>query len=125
MRNKVTYHNWTDRNGNPAGGVAFGNGFTISWQNGPLGRHHPNCIPGNADGDRGTCVNGCMRKDPNGAFVEDVLVAVIERLKFYQNGRFACQHNEEALGCLGKALDLLNERTRDRSERGVEGTHAS
>ena len=29
---------WLDMDGNPAGGVSTGKGFTISWQNGPLGK---------------------------------------------------------------------------------------
>lgn len=99
---------WTDHEDRPAGGVSTGRGFTISWQNGPLGR-------------------GEDRKEPNGAFVEDVIVAAIQRIEFYQTaseGRFSCVENALALGYLHAALKGLEERTREREARQVEGTHA-
>jgi len=52
---------WMDADGNPAGGVTTGMGFTISWQNGPLGRDE-------------------NRKIPNGAFVENIIRAASDRL---------------------------------------------
>lgn len=96
---------WSDTNENPAGGVSSGRGFTISWQNGPLGR-------------------GNERREPNGAFVEDVISAVIGRIEFYQSSRFNCASNDEALFHLRKAADSLDARTREREIRDVEGTHA-
>jgi hypothetical protein len=98
---------WVDEYGNPGGGVSTGKGFTISWQNGPLG------ALGTAD-----------RREANGAFVEDVIQAVIERIEFYQASRFACDANAEALVGLQMAADALARRTRDRESRQVEGTHA-
>ena len=95
---------WTDPNGNPAGGVSTGRGFTISWQNGPLGR-------------------GDDRKEPNGAFVEDVIQAVIGRIEFYQQSRFNCTENADALKALKTAARRLDERTSNREQREVEGTH--
>jgi hypothetical protein len=95
---------WNDANGNPAGGCSHGTGFTISWQNGPLGR----------DEDR---------LEPNGAFVEDVISAVQERIEYYQKSRFNCETNARAIHHLGLALQALRERTADREERKVEGTH--
>ena len=96
---------WTDSNGNPAGGVATGRGFTISWQIGPLGR-------------------GSERREPNGALVEDIIAAAANRIRFYQTTRFACEENAEALEFLDSALTALHARTQDREARGVEGTHA-
>ena len=96
---------WNDANNNPAGGSTFGTGFAISWQNGPLGR-------------------GDKRRDPNGAFVEDIIGAALDRLLFYQCSRFACNENAEALQKLSEALRILNARTADREKRTVEGTHA-
>lgn len=93
---------WVDAQGNPAGGSTFGNGFAISWQNGPLGR-------------------GAERRKPNGAFVEDVIAAAIHRLEFYQAGKFACTANARALASLQDAAKVLAERTKDREARGVEG----
>ena len=95
---------WLDADANPAGGVSTGRGFTISWQNGPLGR-------------------GETRREPNGAFVEDVIQAVIGRIEFYQASRFACQANADALAALYMAAEALDQRTRDREARQVEGTH--
>ena len=95
---------WSDKDGNPAGGVSSGRGFAISWQNGPLGR-------------------GDDRKEPNGAFVEDVIAAVIGRIEFYQKSKFACTENEEALEALSKAAYALDARTKNREKRRVEGTH--
>lgn len=97
---------WIDSNGNPAGGCTSGHGFTISWQNGPLGR-------------------GDDRRKPNGAFVQDVISAAIDRILFYQSTKFACDDNAEALENLQTALNALRRRTRDREARDVEGTHAT
>ena len=104
MRSKVFTQNWLDEKDRPAGGVAYGNGFAISWQNGPLGR-------------------GEDRDEPNGAFVEDVIFACAERISAYQNSEFKCDENEEALAFLDAALLSLNSRTKDREDRGVEGTY--
>lgn len=95
----------TDENGNPAGGTTTGVGFVINWQDGPLRV-------------------GGERRDPNGAFVEDVIVAAIGRIQYYQLSKFHCLHNAIALGHLRAALEVLKERTQDREDRGVEGTHA-
>lgn len=95
---------WVDTNGNPAGGVSSGVGYTISWQNGPLGRHPD-------------------RKAPNGAFVESVLQALISRLDFYQQSKFACDENAAAREHLSQALAILAERTRRREAAKTEGTH--
>ena len=95
---------WSDENSNPAGGVSCGKGFTISWQNGPLGR-------------------GIDRKEPNGAFVETIIAAAKDRIEFYQKSRFNCEENARAILHLEAALDILNNRTKDREKREVEGTH--
>ena len=97
-----------DANGMPAGGWVRGTGLSIDWQNGPLGR-------------------GPDRKEPNGAFVEDVIAAARQRIAYYQaaaGGRFACRENACALTKLDEALHWLNARTQEREARGAEGTHA-
>lgn len=96
---------WVDTQQRPAGGISTGRGFTIAWQHGPLGR-------------------GAERREPNGAFVEDIIAAVIGRLEFYQASAFACQENAEALDALYIAAQRLDDRTRDREARAVEGTHS-
>ncbi|NYZ70127.1 hypothetical protein H0A36_29370 [Endozoicomonas sp. SM1973] len=93
-----------DSNGNPAGGTTSGRGFAISWQNGPL----------DANGER---------LPPNGAFVEDIINAAKDRLEFYQESKFCCDYNAEAIKHLESAINVLNSRTANREKRGVEGTH--
>ncbi len=105
MNQHITQSHLTDDNGNPAGGATSGTGFHIGWQNGPL----------SVDG---------VRREPNGAFVEDVIAAAIGRLEFYNAGKFRCRENSLAITKLEEALHWLNHRTADRERRGVEGTHA-
>ena len=105
MLDSYMHENWSDGDGNPAGGVASGTGFAISWQNGPLG-------------------SGDNRKPPNGAFVETIIDVVIKRLEFYQSSKFACEENAGALGALDAALKHLQSRTARRVAAGTEGTHA-
>ena len=104
MRIGFTANHWNDSAGNPAGGITYGTGFAISWQNGPLGR-------------------GPERKPPNGAFVEDVIDAARERIQYYQNSKFACATNAVAIEHLTAALEALDSRTKDREQREVEGLH--
>jgi hypothetical protein len=104
MQNGFKSNHFKDNNGNPAGGTTYGTGFSISWQNGPLGR-------------------GEERQEPNGAFVEDIIMAARDRLMFYQNSKFKCQENEEAILALTNALVSLFVRTNKREDKGVEGTH--
>jgi len=104
MQNGFNSSHFNDANGNPAGGLTEGTGFKIVWQNGPLGR-------------------GEDRIEPNGAFVEDIIAAAIDRIEYYQKSRFACRPNSDALESLKEALAYLEARTADREERKVEGTH--
>lgn len=91
---------WDDEHGNPAGGVSTGIGYTISWQNGPLG-HNPR----------------------NGAFIEEVLIALQERLSFFQEGRFPCPENEQALAHLKSASAVMAARKERRTLAGMQGFH--
>jgi hypothetical protein len=59
----------------------------------------------------------------NGVTQETLLAIVIDRLRAFQAGPFACQENADALASCEDALNLLQERTRRRIARGVEGTH--
>lgn len=102
----IIEEHFLDGFGRPEGGITCGRGFTISWQRGPLGR-------------------GADRKEPNGAFVEDVIQAVIGRIEHYQGTRFLCAENADALRHLRLALGRLQDRTREREARAVEGTHAT
>lgn len=58
----------------------------------------------------------------NGITQEALLAIVIDRLKSFQAGPYACADNEEALGHCQLALAALQRRTLARIRRGVEGT---
>jgi hypothetical protein len=104
MKQGFSSMHFNDENGNPAGGTSYGVGFAIGWQNGPLGR-------------------GENRIEPNGAFVEDIIDVAADRIRYYQESPFNCKQNANALKHLELALEELNDRTADREERDVEGTH--
>jgi hypothetical protein len=104
MRQVLEVVNTTDAEGRPAGGFVKGVGIDINWQNGPLGR-------------------GEERIAPNGAFVEGVIDAALQRIQHYQESQFKCRENAIAITKLEEALLWLGKRTSDREMRGVEGTH--
>jgi hypothetical protein len=104
MLGRFTATNRLDDAGNPAGGDVNGVGLAISWQAGPLGR-------------------GADRVKPNGAFVETVIAAALQRLEHYQDSQFNCVENARAIEHLEEALTALHERTEAREARDVEGTH--
>ena len=89
----------------PAGGHAWGPGFSISWQDKPLGQ-------------------GQDAEEATGAFVETVVQAALDRLEFYQAGPFECNENDEAIVYLENALGAMVRRTKRRVADGTEGTHA-
>ncbi len=108
MHQKIEGKHETDPQGNPSGGTTTALGIEIHWQNGDLGR-------------------GADRKEPNGAFVEGVIAAALNRIQFYQKvsgGQFACRENSLAITKLEEALHWCQHRTAERENRGVEGTHA-
>ena len=96
--------NKLDTNGRPAGGTVRGVGLAIDWQNGPLGRD-------------------AERIQPNGAFVETVIYAALQRIEHYQAGQFKCRENALAITKLEEALHWLNSRTNRREAGKTEGTH--
>lgn len=98
--------NTMNSEGKSAGGYVEGVGLRIDWQDGPLGR-------------------GENRLEPNGAFVETVIAAAVQRIEFYQSGEFKCRENAIAITKLEEALLWLNYRAQKREQRGVEGTHTA
>lgn len=54
---------------------------------------------------------------------EALLAIVIDRLRAFQAGPFKCVENELALQKVEDALWQLQERTKARIARGVEGSH--
>lgn len=110
MNQPLEIKNDVDTEGNPTGGNVRGLGISIDWQN------RPRRADGNSE-----------MAEPNGAFVEDAIVAARERLVFFQtatDGKFACRENEDAINALNEALEALEKRTLDRQARGVEGMNA-
>lgn len=105
MMQKIEAVNVSDENGNPAGGFAKATGIDIKWQDGPLGQ-------------------GSDRKEPNGAFVEGVILAAVKRLEYFQQSKFKCRENAVAITKLEEALQWLNWRTQRREADGTEGTHS-
>ncbi len=104
MLGKFKAENKCDENGNPTGGSVTGIGLKIDWQDGPLGR-------------------GDDRQEPNGAFVETVIAAVIQKLEHYNADKFKCRENSVAITKLEEAGMWLNQRTINRERRESEGTH--
>lgn len=74
------------------------NGLDVHFQNGPIAE------------------NGV-----NGVTQEVLLAIVIDRLRSFQAGPFACRENAIALTKCEEALHWLQTRTRARMARGVEG----
>ena len=60
----------------------------------------------------------------NGVTQEVLLAILIDRLRSFDGGPYRSRENSIALTKLEEAQLWLHKRTRDRMERGVEGTHA-
>ena len=105
MHQEIKSQHFNDENDNPAGGTTEAIGLSIRWQNGPIPRN-TRSIP-----------------TPNGAFVETVIRAALDRLQYYQKSKFNCRENSLAITKLEEALLWLGHRTANREARGVEGTH--
>lgn len=58
----------------------------------------------------------------HGTTLEEMLRVCVERLQEL-NGRFSSRENALAITKMQEALMWLNERTRERKARGVEGKH--
>lgn len=107
--------NALDENENPTGGcvvlhvdrrgdVEFP-ALIVNWQDGPRGQ---------ADG---------TLAEPNGAFVEDVLWAALQRLEFFNESKYRDRANSLAITHIEQALQALKDRQLERSHRNVEGKH--
>ena len=76
--------------------------LTVKFQNGPIGEH-----------------------GVNGVTQEILLAIVIDRLRSFQAGPFSSRENALALTKCEEALHWLQQRTLDRTRRGVEGKTAA
>ena len=83
MSEVVHSNQFSDENENPAGGYSHGTGFAIIWQNGPI--------------DPAT--------GPNGATVEAILRAVIDRLEFVQDSGLASAEEEKVIQGILQAVE--------------------
>lgn len=97
--------NENDVDNNPTGGSVIGTGLEINWQDGPRARE-----------------DGSL-KPANGAFIEDVLWAALQRLEFFNDGKYRSRANSLAITGVEQALQALKDRQLERSYRGVEGKH--
>jgi len=59
----------------------------------------------------------------NGVTHEALLAIIVDRMRSFQAGPYACRENAIALTKIEEALHWLHHRTRARMARGVEGTH--
>ena len=60
----------------------------------------------------------------NGISGEALLAIVRDRLECFQAGPYAFETNQQALTHVVASMESLHSRTKERIERGVEGTHA-
>lgn len=98
---KFTSNHWTTADGIADGGNAYGVGFCITFQRGAIL---------NSDGSR---------SEQTGAFMEDVLGAVADRLRHHQSWQFACEENAQAIKYIESAIECLQRRlTRVRQNDG-------
>jgi len=115
---KLVAENKVDDDANPTGGDVrldldtSGDGksdfpvLLVKWQDGPRGQEGTDeLLP------------------PNGAFVEDVLWAALQRLEFFNAGKYRDRANSMAITHIEQALQALKDRQLERSFRKVEGKH--
>ncbi len=98
---------------------------------GPGGANHEYLVVSHSEGDEGSQIFTTVKfqKGPvketgiNGIHNEDLIAIVVDRLRGFQSGEFACRENALALTKLEETLHWLNHRTNERIGRGVEGTN--
>lgn len=118
INSALVAENKVDENANPTGGDVrldldtSGDGksdfpvLLVKWQDGPRGQEGTDeLLPA------------------NGAFVEDVIWAALQRLEFFNDGKYRDRANSMAVTHLEQALQALKDRQLERSHRNVEGKH--
>lgn len=105
---ELTVCNYVNEEGNPTGGTVRGTGISIDWQDGPL----------EFDYEKGE-----RKEKPNGAFTQDVILLLIDRLKYYQEGKFSSRENAIAITKLEEVLMWQQKRQDERVKRQVQGQH--
>ena len=95
----------------------------------PIKARADNTDPGDSTGHSDQKLRILFQNGPilevgvNGISGEALLAIVIDRLRSFQAGQYACRENALALTKLEESLMWLNKRTADRKGRGVEGKH--
>lgn len=120
---RINMRNITDHIANPANDRI---GITVMDEPGAGGAHHYYAVDvdGGENGLDMHFQNGPIAEaGVNGVTQEVLLAIVIDRLRCFQAGPYACKENAEALSHAEQSLDWLKSRTRARMARGVEGTH--
>lgn len=91
--------------------------------------HHYSIVDDSEDGVVDTAIefqNGPINEaGVNGVTQEILLAIVIDRLRSFQAGPFACPENADALAHATEALEALKSRTKARMARGVEGRNVA
>lgn len=59
----------------------------------------------------------------NGVMNEDLISMIICRLEHFNQSEFSCMENSMAITKLQESLMWLGKRTKNRRDRGIEGTH--
>lgn len=86
------------------------------------GRRNPSGTAMVRDGTLLVFQNGGIKEvGVNGITHEALIAVLLDRLTAFQAGPFACEENAEAMKHLILAREALHNRTRKRTERGVEG----
>jgi xanthine dehydrogenase molybdopterin-binding subunit B len=89
-----------DDHGNLDGGISYGNGWTIAWERNQHSRKH---------GPAG-------KKIPYGAYVQDIILAVLDRVKQINLTPSASPRTRKAQDNLEQALDAMDPRQEFHSE---------
>tara|TARA_R110000782_G_scaffold258818_1_gene348922 strand:+ start:194 stop:517 length:324 start_codon:yes stop_codon:yes gene_type:complete len=99
---KSEFNELTTADSNPTGGkTTLPDGTVINWQ------------------------DGIKNNGQNGAFIEDVITAAIERIEYFNDSKFRCRENSVAITKLEEALMWLRYRTSNRETQGVENTYTT
>ncbi len=85
--------------------------------------HHYSVAAGESDGGCDILFqNGPVAENGVNGITQEVLLAVVmDRLRSFQAGPFACKANACALTHIEEAMHWLQQRTIERMRRGVEG----
>jgi hypothetical protein len=116
VNQNITTDNNVDGDNNPTGGmvalltqkgdVVDFHALVVNWQDGPRGQEGTDELA-----------------EPNGAFVEDVIYAALQRLEFFEDSKYKSEYNARAIKHLKRAIEALYERSNERGARNVLGKH--